>query len=142
MIAVVDASVAIKWFLAFRPEEGNAEKALELLQQTASGRITLHQPPHFLAEVAAVLAREKPAEAHDDLLDLMAIEQITDHGPDIYATALDLSIRHGHHLFDTLYHAVALHTPGATLITADRRYYDKAQGDGRITLLADWTLAR
>jgi predicted nucleic acid-binding protein len=138
VIVVVDASVAIKWFLAFRPDEGDADKALELLQRAAAGRLKLHQPPHFLAEVAAVLAREKPADAHDDLLDLMAIEQSTDSSPDIYATALDLALRHGHPLFDTLYHAVALHTPGATLITADRRYYEKARNDGCIMLLGEW----
>jgi predicted nucleic acid-binding protein len=39
----------------------------------------------------------------------------------------------------TLYHAVALHVPGASFVTADRRYYDKAKAEGRITLLADWS---
>jgi hypothetical protein len=31
------------------------------------------------------------------------------------------------HLFDTLYHAVALSVPGAVLVTADRRYFAKAE---------------
>lgn len=138
MIVVVDASVALKWFLKCRPDEDDSDKALHLLEQVAKGRIALLQPPHFLAEVAAVLAREKPAEAQDDLVDLMLIEQQTDGCSEIYATALDLAIRHQHHLFDTLYHAVALHTPGATMITADRRYHDKARNSGQIMLLADW----
>ena len=34
-----------------------------------------------------------------------------------------MALRLGQHLFDTLYHAVALHTPGATLVTADKRYF-------------------
>lgn len=140
MIAVIDASVAVKWFLCFKPDEGDADKALQLLQQVAQGRIALHQPPHFIAEVAAVLGREKPAEAHDDLLDLMAIEHDSVASPDIYATALDLALRYQHHLFDTLYHAVALHTPDATLITADRRYYQKSRNAGGISLLADWVI--
>ena len=55
----------------------------------------------------------------------------------IYATACDLAIRLNHHMFDTLYHAVALHEPNATLITADCRYYDKARSIGQITLLGD-----
>jgi predicted nucleic acid-binding protein len=42
------------------------------------------------------------------------------------------------HLFDTLYHAVALET-GATLVTADERYYETARGEGNITLLSDFT---
>jgi hypothetical protein len=44
-----------------------------------------------------------------------------------------------HHLFDTLYHAVALQTSGATFITADAAYYRKAQGLGRVLLLKDFT---
>jgi len=54
---------------------------------------------------------------------------------------MDLAIHCRHHLFDTLYHAVALNTAGATLVTADRRYYEKASGFGRMTLLADFKLA-
>lgn len=139
MIVVVDASVAVKWFLLFKPEEDHADKALSLLEQAADGRIVLCQPPHFIAEVVAVLARLKPDEAQDDLLDLLAIEQRVAAEPDVYATALDLAIRHGQHVFDTLYHAVALRTPNATLITDDRPYYDKARSDGRIALLAEWS---
>lgn len=141
MIAVIDASVAIKWFLAFKPDEDHAGVALTILEAAVLGSIKLIQPPHFIAEVAAVLARTKPDEAQDDLLDLQNIERRTLDTPEIHATALELAIRHQHHLFDTLYHAVALHTPGATLITADRRYYDKARTEGQIILLSDWTPA-
>jgi len=141
VIAVIDASVAIKWFLAFKPDEDHAGVALTILEAAVLGSIKLIQPPHFIAEVAAVLARTKPDEAQDDLLDLQNIERRTLDTPEIHATALELAIRHQHHLFDTLYHAVALHTPGATLITADRRYYDKARTEGQIILLSDWTPA-
>jgi len=41
-----------------------------------------------------------------------------------------------HHLFDKLYHAVALSVPGAVLVAADRRYFDKAQYLGQIAWLA------
>lgn len=141
MIAVVDASVAVKWFLHSRPDEDHAGLALRVLEQSVLGFLPLVQPPHFHAEVAAVLARLKPHDAQDDLLDLLNIGHRTLDTPEIYATALDLAMRHQHHLFDTLYHAVALHTPGATLITADQRYYDKAKAEGQITLLADFRIA-
>ena len=75
----------------------------------------------------------------DDLLDLLNIECSTIETAQTYARALDLSIRYRHHLFDTLYHAVALEVQDARLITADRRYYDRAGGEGRIVLLADWS---
>jgi predicted nucleic acid-binding protein len=52
-----------------------------------------------------------------------------------------LSIQLNHHLFDTLYHALALSVPGAILVTADRRYYDKARTVGQIAWLPDFRIA-
>jgi hypothetical protein len=46
-----------------------------------------------------------------------------------------LAIRLNHHVFDTLYHAVALSVPQTTLVTADETYYRKAQAFGAIRLL-------
>ena len=140
MIAVVDASVAVKWFLSFKPDEDHADRALKVLERAVFGPLEFVQPPHFIAEVAAVLARLKPADAEVDLRNLLNIERRTLDTPVMYATALELATRMQLHLFDTLYHAVALHTPGATLITADRRYYDKARSEGQITMLADWAV--
>jgi predicted nucleic acid-binding protein len=140
MILVVDASVALKWFFQARDNEPDCDLALAILNGIDEDRIQLLQPPHFIAEVTAVLAREKPEEAQDDLLDLLGIESIFSDGPEIYAAALNLGIRYRHHLFDTLYHAVALQTPGATLITADEAYYRKAQGMGQIMRLQDFVL--
>lgn len=135
MILAVDASVAIKWFFRSRPDESHVEKALAILAGVDSWNIELVQPPHFVAEVAAVLAREKPDEAAADLEDLLAVEFRVAEDPAIYKTAAELSIRLNHHLFDTLYHATALHTLTALYITADRRYYEKAKHIGRIYFL-------
>jgi predicted nucleic acid-binding protein len=139
VILVVDASVVLKWFLHVGDSEPDRERALTLLTSVDDGSVQLFQPAHFIAEVAAVLARTKPEGAEDDLLDLLNFECNTIDSPETYVMALGLSIRFQHHLFDTLYHAVALHVPGANLVTADRRYYDKASGEGRIILLADWS---
>jgi predicted nucleic acid-binding protein len=138
VIAVVDASVAAKWFLSNRPDEEHADLALQILEHSVLGFLQFVQPPHFVAEVSAVLARLKSAAARDDLHDLLDIRYRTHASPEIYVTALDLAIRYQHHVFDTLYHAVALHTPDAVLITADERYYNKARAEGQITLLADF----
>jgi len=134
---VVDASVAVKWFLKDRPNEQHADLALQILERSVVGQLPLIQPPHFMAEVAAVLARLKPTDAQEDLLDLLDISYQTVTSPTIYLTALDLATRYQHHLFDTLDHAVALHTPGAVLVTADERYYNKVRLEGQITLLSD-----
>jgi predicted nucleic acid-binding protein len=85
------------------------------------------------------LARENPRKALLNLRDLLNTDFHRVEGSEICATATELAMRLDHHVFDTLYHAVALHTPGATLVTADRRYYDKARREGQIVLLADWS---
>lgn len=136
---VVDASVAIKWF--FQTDEDHLELAIALLRANRDGEVVFFQPPHFIAEVAAVLAREKPNEAQEDLSDLLNFDLQWAENTRVYMTACDLAIRLNHHLFDTLYHAVALHAPDATLITADRRYFDKARPIGQILWLGDLSLS-
>lgn len=132
MIYVVDASVAAKWFLGFRETEPHTDEALAILSALVDGTVVLHQPPHFIAEMCAILAREKPEEADADLANLFDLEFEVISGPEIYATACELAIRLDHHVFDTLYHAVALHVPDAVLVTADRRYLSKARMIGSI----------
>ena len=139
MILAADASVALKWFLQVRDSEPDSDRALTVLSGIGDGSVQPVQPSHFVAEVTAVHAREKPNGALDDLRDLLDVECRIIDTPETYATALNLAVRYQHHLFDTLYHAVALHTPGATLLTADRRYCDKARREGQIILLADWS---
>ena len=140
MILVVDASVALKWFLGERRDEPRAGEATAILRSIDTGRVRMVQPPHFLAEVAAVLAREQPATAGEDMLLLQAIEWEVAEPPEIYATAVELSIRLQHHVFDTLYHATALHADDAALVTADETYYRKAHAQGRIVRLGDFEL--
>ena len=51
--------------------------------------------------------------------------------------AVSLALKLDHHLFDTLYHAVSLEEK-ATLITADRKYYDEARRLGCILMLEEF----
>jgi predicted nucleic acid-binding protein len=141
VIVVVDGSVAIKWFVSVKPDEEHADRALRILEQTVRGSMRMVQPPHFIAEVVAVLARLKPDVVQEDLFDLLHIEHQTLDTPQTYATAVTLATRHQLHLFDTLYHAVALQTPGATLVTSDARYFAKARAEGRIALLSELDVA-
>jgi predicted nucleic acid-binding protein len=135
----LDASVTIKWFLQ-TPAEANVSQAIALLRAIEADEIKLIQPPHALAEVAAVLARERPATVLDDLAD---VAHIFDCGTPagslgVYRRAVQLSRQLDHHLFDTLYHAVAFEED-TTLITADERYYGKASVLGNIMLLGDFS---
>jgi predicted nucleic acid-binding protein len=140
MICVVDASVAIKWFVDgdLAAREDNVESALDLLRASRNGLVDFYQPPHFLAEVAAVLARLTPGTAQQCAQDIAAMN-ITWAAPTVaYSRAIALACELNHHLFDTLYHAVAMETPGAVFVTADRRYFDKARHLGQIGYLPDF----
>lgn len=136
MKLVVDASVAVKWFFRDRIDELHAGEALHVLKGVASGAVELIQPAHFVAEVSAVLAREAPEQAGRDLRDLLDILFRTRDDAAVHARAMKLAIQLDHHLFDTLYHAVALETPGAVLVTADRRYLAKVKTDPCVCSLA------
>jgi predicted nucleic acid-binding protein len=140
---VVDASVAVKWFVSadWALREDHLEPALDVLRASSQGTVELWQPPHFLAEVAAVLTRLKPDDASADIELLAALDIHWAQPTDACAQAMALARQLDHHLFDTLYHALALGLPGATLVTADRRYFDKARHLGRITWLPDWRSA-
>lgn len=132
---VIDASVAIKWFLPDAADEADTLQALELFLRLRAAEVSLVQPAHWKAEVASVLARRAPTTAAADLDDLNLLEgiQIID-TPMIYRRAVELAVGLSHHLFDTLYHATAIESE-ALMITADRRYHDKAAHLGRIVLL-------
>lgn len=137
-IVVADASVVVKWLIGERSGEPDVEPALLLLDRVRSGEVRLHQPVHWLAEVASVVTRLSPWTAGRQIAVLCAMElPVLDTEP-VYQTACSLAIELNHHLFDTLYHAVALHLPETVLVTADERYYRKAQGRGRILRLADF----
>ena len=137
---VVDASVAIKWLVPFRQDETNVDKALALFEQIARFDVTMIQPPHFIAEVMAVITRLEPDYAGDIFVAVNDLEMDLSEHPETYQTAIRLSVELNHHLFDTLYHAVALHESDITLITADETYYRKAKGYGQILLLKDYHL--
>jgi predicted nucleic acid-binding protein len=136
---VVDASVAIKWLLPESDNEADSDRALALLASVKEGSIELIQPPHWLAEVAAVLSRLSPATVEEDVVDLYALELPVLDTPDLYLTACELARSLNHHLFDTLYHAVALEASDAALVTADEHYYRKAAARGSIVLLSSFT---
>ena len=129
MICAVDASVAVKWFAKgdWVLRENHIEPALEILKASTLCTLDFHQPPHFLTGVASVVSRLKPDQAQQ-YIDNLAQLNITWAAPTVaYTRAIELARQLDHHLFDTRYHAVALSAPGAVLVTADRRYYAKAQ---------------
>ena len=138
MTVVLDASVIIKWVFADRVEESHSFQALQILQLIKESRLGIVQPPHWLAEAAAVIARLDPGRARQAVSLLYALELPVMTDVEVYQKACDLSASLAQHVFDTLYHAVALHESGTMLVTADERYYRQAHRIGRIVRLKDF----
>lgn len=138
MTLVVDASVVVKWLLNDPERESETELATSLMRAVIEGHESVIQPVHWLLEVGAVLSRLSPESAEEDLAMLQALEFPVDDAPGTLGRACRLSIELHQHLFDTLYHAVALETVDATLITADERYLLSSRKLGCILSLADW----
>ena len=64
---VIDAGVIVKWALPQRKEEADTEQALAVLERVRAGEVHVHQPVHWLAEVASVLVRLTPDTAAVDV---------------------------------------------------------------------------
>jgi predicted nucleic acid-binding protein len=139
MRLVVDASVALKWFLQDPPGELHVEKAEAIAAAIARSPTELFAPVHWAAEIVSVLARIEPGLVDDALVVLDDMRPTVNAGVPMLGRAADLSIALNHHLFDTLYHAVALEE-GATLVTADEAYFSKAKGLGSIVSLASFPI--
>jgi predicted nucleic acid-binding protein len=136
MKVVLDASVAVKWIIRDPQTEANLDKALALLQAIRTRQIEAVEPLHWTIEILAVITRMRPRRV-DFVLGLLAALPLTAaSGLSCYRRAAEMAIRLNHHLFDTLYHAVALEE-NATLVTADETYFNKAKGVGGIVSLAN-----
>lgn len=90
------------------------------------------------AEVGAVLTRLAPEQSLSLFQALLARELPMTMEWVVYEEACRLAINLNHHLFDTLYHAVALHSSDAIFITDDTQYFRKAVGLGQIIELKDF----
>lgn len=136
MRLVIDASVAVKWVFPDPAVEPDADRALAVLRAVREGTVEVIQPPHWLLEVLAVVARLAPDLCAPalGLLDALELSICADLAVIQRGAALAVSL--DHHLFDTLYHALALER-NATLVTADARYARKARSQGRVLLLSE-----
>jgi predicted nucleic acid-binding protein len=90
-----------------------------------------------VAEVIGVVTRAKPDRATATIALLTHARFATVSSRAAYRRAVEIAVALNHHLFDTLYHAVALEE-GATLVTADEAYFIKAKDLGAIVLLAEF----
>jgi predicted nucleic acid-binding protein len=120
-VAVVDTSVAAKWFL----DEPNAPDALRLLDD----RWELHAPDFLDLELDHLLAKRfrrgelTKAEGASIRAALAEFPIHRHYFHDLQDAAFDLACRHRRGVYDSLFVALALYL-GTKLVTADRRLYD------------------
>jgi len=120
MRVVVDASVAVKWYL----EEDHAAPARRLLD----GTYELIVPDLFFAEIGNVLwKRWRRGELDDDIIaeTLAALDRVpceTRSARPLLSGAMALATSLRRTVYDSLYLALAIDT-GARLVTADLRFH-------------------
>jgi predicted nucleic acid-binding protein len=136
---VIDANVILTWLLQDPSTEPNTDSAVAILNAVIDRKVEVLQSTRWLAEVAAVLARLSPSTAADDVQRLAALEFPISDDSAVMQRATQMAVESGQHVFDTLYHAVAIEHEQATLITADDLYFAKAEHYGRIVRLSAWT---
>lgn len=121
-VFVVDASVALKWYVP----EVHSEDALRLLRRGNE----FHVPDLFFAEAGNILWKKvnrgelTGAVGHRIARALRAVPEEVHATADLLEGALELAMRHGCTVYDALYVALAV-AEDLHLVTADRRLFQR-----------------
>lgn len=126
-LLILDASVAIKWFI--NNEAGRAE-ALAILDEVRDHPTRFAVPELFFNEMLAVLARllgddSAALRGYLDALQDLGFERIGN-GRELLALAADLACKHGLTGYDSIY-AASARLVGGHWVTADVRVHKKIQ---------------
>lgn len=131
--AVIDASVAVKWF----SEEEGTNAALDLREEHINGLKTLMAPDLLLYEVCNAL-RFKPGftgemvgRAVGDLMDIQVDFIVPSR--ELAERSAELAIEYDVTVYDSCYLALS-DLMGVKVYTSDRRFYEKAKASGRLVL--------
>jgi predicted nucleic acid-binding protein len=122
---VLDASVAVKWFLPPK-EERLTEQALALLGKYVQTEVRFIVPDLFWAEIASAfwktirLGRFDKSSAEEALSYLGNCHLPTYSSTTLLDRAFDIATAYQRSVYDSLYVALAVHSH-APLITADER---------------------
>lgn len=133
---VIDASVALKWFV----NEINTKMALEVREELTHNIIPI--VPHlFFYEIANVL-RYKPEFGSNDVKEIIHTLKefqfkIESFDNDLIDITINIAYEYGITIYDASYVAISKKLQ-TNLITADNKLYTKLNGK-RTILLKNWT---
>ena len=132
--AVVDASVAIKWF----SEEEGTEAALKLREEHIDGKRLLSAPDLLLYELSNALRykpgfdAEKVSRAVADVIDLQ-IDLIAP-GRELAEKSAEAAYRYQATVYDSCYLALG-ELMGIEVYTADKKFHNEAKTSGILHLI-------
>jgi len=132
--AVIDASVAVKWF---SKEEGT-QAALKVREDHVDGRRSLVAPDLIVYEIANALRfkpgfdQEKVARAVEDLLDLQ-MDLIT-LSKELLRICSELAYRYEITIYDSCYLALG-ELLGVEVLTSDKQFYEQARASGLLRFI-------
>lgn len=124
MDSVVDASVAVMWFVP----EPHSLKAKEILTQGGA----LHAPDLFRAEVVSVLCRKiqieelKAAEGREALNAFLQLPVQYHPTVDLLVPAFEIALESRQYVYDCVYLILAAQL-NISMVTADKRFYKAIQ---------------
>ena len=135
---VIDAGVAVKWFI---PEVDSAQ-AHQLLERYLQGIDTPVAPDLLIAECGNVFWRRcrqgdiTPDEATESLADLLTLNVPLVPATSLVQSALQLALQHQRTVYDALYLA---QERNCDLITADERFFHALSAQfPQLQLLRHW----
>lgn len=138
MIVVPDASVMLKWVLPSEREE-YASQARSIRDAYLNGIHDICVPALWLFEVGKILSIKFVQQAEKQLAQLCDLGlPVVDANLHWRRTTLDIVREFGVTFYDAAYHATALVSNGV-LVSADKRYLQKAERGGRTRYLGDWS---
>jgi predicted nucleic acid-binding protein len=122
-LAVIDASVVVKWLLRDEPDSHLADS---IFADFREGRIEVLAPAHLRYEVPSAIrnalrtGRMTPDDGRAALIDFFAWQIPTVDDDDLIEAGFDQALRYGCSLYDGLYLALAENL-GCRFVFADRR---------------------
>ena len=132
--AVVDASIAIKWF----SEEEGTQAALKLREEHIEGTLILSAPDLLIYELANALRfkpdfdDEKVSRAVADIMDLQI--DLINPGRELIEKSTEAAYLYGATVYDSCYLALG-ELLGVEVYTSDKKFYEKAKGSGILKLI-------
>jgi predicted nucleic acid-binding protein len=131
-VCVIDANIAVKWFLDIKGEQ-LVDEALALLARHEKGEVQFVVPDLFWAELGNIfckavrLGRCSKADAERSLAVLQTSRLITISSRTLLEQAFEIASTFGRTMYDSLYVALASES-GSELITADQKLVNALAG--------------